>query len=189
MRLKVLVAEDEHFKRTAIEKYLESQEFDVRTVGNAYAGERLLEEEGFDIVITDMKMPGKDGLEFLKEINSRWPETSVIIMTAYGTVENAVEAMKSGAADYLTKPFRLEELLIRLKRIEKQRALEKELHSMREMFQSQFSLHQMVGVSSQMKKLIENIKVIARDDCTVLIEGATGTGKEMVANSIHYNSL
>lgn len=188
MRAKILVVEDDKFKRDTIEDHLQSEGFEARSAANAYEGENLLEEADFDVVVTDLKMPGKDGLEFLKEIRSKWPGTSVIIMTAHGSVENAVEAMKNGARDYLSKPFGLDELLLKLNIIVKQRELEKELLSMRKTIQSQFGLENLIARSSQMRKLADQIKIIADDDCTVLIEGETGTGKEMVANSIHYNS-
>lgn len=140
------------------------------------------------VVLTDLVMPDLDGLELLKRVKQRHPAVDVVVMTSYGTVDNAVEAMKQGATDYLTKPFKRDILIHAVERIFQTRSLESEVERLRTELHGKYNFEKILGQNPTMQKVYELIRSVADTAATVLIEGETGTGKELVAKAIHYNS-
>jgi DNA-binding NtrC family response regulator len=172
-----------------LEKALSRRDgFIVRAFADASTALEQYKTAGCDIVITDMKMPGMSGLDFLKAVHAISPDLPVIVMTAYGTVENAVEAMKSGAVDYLTKPFSIDELDIVMNKVLSVRRLVNENEYLKEVIGEKFNFGTIVGTDPAMRRVYELIRKVAPSDATVLIQGESGTGKELVARALHYNS-
>ncbi len=188
MKGRILVVDDEKLKRVTLKTQLEDEGYVVETGENAFVGLEHLRSNSFDVVITDLRMPSMDGLTFLREIKKLSPGTEVIMMTAYGSIENAVEAMKEGAYDYITKPFPYEELSIKLERLMEHREGREEIEALRRKIESQYGYQNLIGRSLPMRMVFEKAEMVADSDVTVLIQGETGTGKEMLANAIHYNS-
>jgi DNA-binding NtrC family response regulator len=188
MKPKILVIDDEKLKRITLKTQLEDDDYIVEIGENALVGLEILRNENFDVVITDLRMPSIDGLTFLKEIKKLSPETEVIMMTAFGTIDNAVQAMKEGAYDYLTKPFSYEELSIKLKRLLAHRIDRLRIEELESNMQSRYRYQNIIGRSQVMQMLFDKADAVADSDTTILIEGETGTGKELMAHALHYNS-
>lgn len=188
MKGKILVIDDEKLKRMTLKTQLEDEGYSVEIGANAFVGLEHLKKNSFDVVVTDLRMPSMDGLTFLKEIKKLSPETEVIMMTAYGTIENAVEAMKQGAYDYLTKPFPYDELSIKLNRLMEHQRGKVQIEELQKKIQSQYRYQNLIGRSKVMRTIFEKADAVADSDTTVLIQGETGTGKELMANALHYNS-
>ena len=184
----VLIIDDEPLMRISIADALKAEGCQVKVATTGLEGVDLIRKEPFEIVITDLRLPGMDGLQILqacKEISSK---IGVIVITAHGSVETAVEAIKMGAYDYITKPFSMDELLLIVKRLVKVLELEDENRSLREELEGRFSFKGLLGKNDKMREVLEKIKLVAPTDSTVLIVGESGTGKELVANAIHHNS-
>jgi DNA-binding NtrC family response regulator len=147
-----------------------------------------LEEEEADLVISDLRMPEMDGLLLLHEIKRMAPETSVLLMTAFGSIDTAVQAIKAGAYDYLTKPFKMEEVIVVVRRAMEERRLRAEVRALRAEVRTKYNFSNLLGKSKPMLDLFALIKKVAGSRSTVLVQGASGTGKELVAKAIHYNS-
>lgn len=178
--MKILIADDEQNIRESISKFLKLENYEIIQSANGLSAKRALEEEVFDLVILDLKMPGMTGLELLEWMQKEGLTPPVIMISAYGEIRDAVNAMKLGARDYLTKPFDPEELLIKIKRAASERkALEKYTES------AYNSSIDMIGESKEIKKIKEDIKKIASTTSNVLITGMSGTGKEIAARLIH----
>lgn len=184
----ILVVDDEKGQRDILKKILANQGYEVLTSPNAADGLRLFKENEIDVVLTDLKMPGMDGLEFLKGIIKEGPHATVVIMTAHGTINSAVEAMKLGAFDYLTKPFEMDEMLIVIKKAVERTNLHKENTLLREQLEERFSIDGIIGKSGVMQDVFKILKKVCESNSTVLIYGESGTGKELIAKAIHYNS-
>lgn len=183
--MKILVVEDELSVRLGIACTLEGAGYKVSTVENGTDGIVLFEKENFDIVITDLRLPGADGIEVLKSIKNISPDAGVIVITAFADVKTAVEAMREGAYDYISKPFDPNELLIIIDRFIKHRELELEnIRLRREIGECKYFQH-IVGISPAMQAIFEKIEVVSKTDSSVMIYGESGTGKELVANAIH----
>jgi len=184
----LLFVDDEEMKRTALRIEAEKRGYAAEEAGSAIEGLARIEKVYFDVVVTDLRMPRMDGLAFLRRIRERSPDTSVVLMTAYGTVNNAVEAMKEGARDYILKPFAAEELFVRLDRIMEYR----DALALNRAFVGQIgaisAFHGLVGRSRPMLEVFRAIARVAANNATVLVAGESGTGKELVADAIHHFS-
>jgi two-component system NtrC family response regulator/two-component system response regulator HydG len=185
---RLLVIDDEVNAATALETLLREDGYQVACANDARAGLQLLEKEEPDVVLTDLRMPGMDGLELLTKVKQIRPETMVLLMTAYGTVKTAVKAMKLGAEDYLSKPIDVEELEVVLaKTIEKKNLLE-EARSLRERLDHKYRMENLVGESPEMLAVFKTIRQVAPSSSSVLLLGESGTGKELFAQALHQNS-
>jgi DNA-binding NtrC family response regulator len=185
---KILVVDDDADMRGLLSDVLES---DGYRVGTAESGEKALQalaEEQYDLVLTDLRMKGMLGTALLSEIKHRYPDTGVILMTAFGTVESAIEAMKGGAMDYLIKPVKTDDVLRTAGRAAREVQLRREVTHLRREVYKEYSFHQILGKSRPMQEVFELIRRVADSPSNLLITGESGTGKELVAKAIHYNS-
>ena len=188
MKNKILIVDDEKLMRVSLEDKLIKEGYEVSSFSNASEGIKVLQSTNFDAVITDLRMPKMDGIELLRRIKKLSPDTVVIIMTAYGSIENAVTAMKEGAYDYVTKPFSLEELIIKLRKALIHKVTVAENILLKQQVLSQYGYDNIIGRGEAMKRVFEIINTVASRDTTILIQGESGTGKELTAGAIHYNS-
>ncbi len=180
---RILVVDDEARMADLIKRELEDHDHTVATSGDGPAALELMEKNAFDLVITDLRMPGMDGLELLQQARQRFPQTEIVLMTAYASAQTAVEAMKEGAYDYLTKPFEMDELLIMVERIgERQRLALENTQLREEIAGAQVNI---LGDSPAMRQTLDLVEKVAGQDTTVLIQGESGTGKELIARAIH----
>jgi len=187
-RSAILLIDDDQSLRRVIEFTLAEQGYGVRTASTGEEGLALFERERFDAVITDITMPGMSGIEVLKKVQTANPSLPVIVITAYGTVENAVEAMKLGAFDYITKPFNRDELRITLERALRLRKLERENTELRAAVIDRYRFEGVIGASEKLREVLDLAGRAAGSDATVLVTGESGTGKELLAKGIHYTS-
>ena len=186
--VRVVVVDDEPLMRVTIQDALVAEGYEVSIAETGKKGLNLIKDHPADIIITDLKLPDTDGIQVLREAKSLNPTTQVILITAYGTIDSAVTAMKEGASDYLTKPFSMDELLIITGRLVRMRQLEEENLFLRKKLEEKFGLEGLVGKSPQMTKVYDLIETVSQTDATVLIQGESGTGKELAANAIHLRS-
>jgi DNA-binding NtrC family response regulator len=186
-RLHVLIVDDDAAVRSACCEIAANQGFAPHGIENLVAARSLLRGNSVDILLLDLKSPGGPGLELLEEVKMLHPEIAVIVMTAYATVPSAVEAMRTGATDYLTKPFTLEELGVVLARASERRTIDLASRQLRDKLRTQQGLGNIIGSSPEMEKLYRILSKVAQTSHPVLLLGESGTGKEMVARSIHSN--
>jgi DNA-binding NtrC family response regulator len=187
--MKILVVDDEVSIREMLKNGLSQMgEYSVEEAQNGFEAIEKIEKDIFDLVLTDMKMPEMDGLELLKTIKGTRPEMIVIMMTAYGSIETAVEAMRIGANDYITKSIDFNELLIHISKAQKESLLLKENRLLRMEVRKKFEFNNIIGKSKKMQEIFSLIEKVALSNSTVIIYGGSGTGKELVAKAIHYNS-
>lgn len=184
----ILIVDDEKNYLVILEALLAPEGYEIITEDNSINALRLIREADLDLVITDMKMPGMDGMVLLDEVKKMDPELPVIIMTAYGTIEMAVEAMKKRAYDYITKPFRNEELKLTIKKALELHRLKKENRLLSQALSDRYKYGNIIGKSAPMVKIFEMIGKVAQSRASVMITGPSGTGKELIAKAIHYNS-
>src|SRR5574341_48327 len=188
MTRRVLLVEDEEILRIALGNELRRHGYVVRTAADGDEGLSAIQEETFDVALLDVRLPQRDGLDLLRVLRERSPDTVAIMMTAYGTVEEAVAAMKMGAHDYLLKPFPTEALLLTLRRVGEYLDLRRENVSLRDRLERLHRFGSIVCASKRMKEVCDMARMAAESDITVLIQGETGTGKELMAGAIHHNS-
>lgn len=188
---KILIVDDEILVRDFLAETLRRKGLDVQTAENGQKAFNLLKENSFDLVITDMKMPDFTGIDVLKKVKELSPSTVVIVITAFGSIENAVEAMKLGAFNYLIKPFTPDTIEALIEKAKEHLSLVAENQYLRQQVssgESQGSL-EMIGESPAMKKIMDDIARVAKSNASVFINGESGTGKEVIAHAIHYQSL
>jgi two-component system nitrogen regulation response regulator GlnG len=186
---KILIAEDEESLRRVLKKALEDEGYWVHAVDNGRSAWDRMTEAGFDVALVDIRLPERDGLALLRQAREAGLETAIILMTAQNTMRNAIEAMKNGAFDYVTKPFDLEEILVLAKRALEQRRLSHDFRQLKEEVKKRFEPgFNIIGGSLAMQKVYKTIGQVVNTDATILIQGESGTGKELVAKTIHYNS-
>ena len=183
-KIKLLVIEDDNTMRQGIQTVLGKSGYDVIAAKNGYEGVRLFSEEHPDLVISDLKLPGKNGMELLKEILEKRPKTIMIIISAYGTIDLAVNALKLGAKDFITKPFTVDELRTKVKHVLEENPIIKPMNS----YESKSTFHGLVGNSLESQNLNKQITQVAKVTSAVLITGESGTGKELIARAIHIES-
>jgi two-component system, NtrC family, response regulator HydG len=185
---KVLVVDDQKNMRATTAILLRQAGYVVHEAEDGAAAVQRLQQETFDVVLTDLRMPNVDGMEVLRSIQQISPETQVIVMTAYGTIESAVEAIRRGAYDFLAKPFKESEVLLRVSKALEKRQLLGEVTLFAEDFRKRYGLEHIVGRSPAMRDVLDRVRRLAPTDATVLITGDSGTGKELVARAVHVTS-
>ncbi len=183
--LSIMVVDDELVVRESLKGWLEKFGYGVDTAEDARDALEKLEREGYDILFVDIKMPGMDGIELLKKVKEDQPDVIVVMITAHGSIESAIEAMKAGASDYLMKPFDPEDLELLIEKLVQTKRLVEQNVWLRESYEGKSRFQDLIGQSGAMQKLFELIQDVAPNDTPVLIVGETGTGKELVAKAIH----
>ena len=187
-RSRILVVDDELNIREALVTLLEKKQHLVRGAATAEEALEELETETPDLILTDLKMPGMGGMEFLRRVKARWPDIELLIMTAFGSIETAVEAMRCGAYDYITKPIDRERLAVVVEKALERHALACENKQLKDRLEIRTRFDQMVGESEPMQRMYGLVEMVADSDVTVLLTGESGTGKELVARAIHHKS-
>jgi two-component system response regulator HydG len=188
MKPKILVVDDEASHRKMIEAVLSDEGYEIKQAGDGQAAIDAVEKGFFDLILMDIRMAEVSGLEALKQIKEISPGIPIIIMTAYASVDSAVDALKSGAYDYLTKPLDIDELKILVGKALRFHQLEKENLFLKERLNDRFDFSNIIGRGPAMKALFDTMALVTPSDATVLIYGESGTGKELIADAIHQNS-
>lgn len=188
MKNSILVVDDERSIRVGLKGLLSKEGYDVTTAENGTEALPLLASQEYALVLTDLRMAGLDGLNLLKKITEQYPDTLVMLMTAYGSEKIAVEAMKAGARDYLVKPFDNDEVKILVRQALDQRALQHQVQHLHARLDAAFRFDNILGSSPAMHRVFDIVKKVAPTDLTVLITGESGTGKELIANAVHQSS-
>ena len=189
MKPRILVVDDEESIREFLNIMLKKEGYDVTCVEDGQKAEEVLRKKTFEMVISDLQMPHITGLELLKIVKENYPNTLFMLITAFGTTETAVDAMKMGAYDYITKPFKLDEVRINISNALKSKTLENENISLKRELTKEYSFQNLVGNSAAMHQVYDLIKRVSDSPTNILITGESGTGKEMVAKAIHYNGI
>ena len=184
----ILVIDDEPLMRKFLCETLKRNGYDVQWADDGRTGLDKLRRDSFELVFTDIKMPDIDGMKILKHVRDNLPDTTVVMMTAYATVENAVEAMKIGAYDYIIKPFSPDQIEVLVKKVEDRKSLQDENRYLRSELNCQYGFGEIIGQNEKMQKTFSMIRKVADSRATILIQGESGTGKELVARAIHYSS-
>lgn len=185
--VKILVVDDEDYMREIVRRALEDASYQIEEAADGDTAVRMIRQYPYDVIITDLRLPGVTGEKILQEALSIFPETIVIIMTGFGNIQTAVEAIRLGAYDYLPKPFQLDEMVMRVEKGLAERQLRMENSRLRSELQVKFKGSNLVGSSPAMQQIYRMIGMIADKNSTVLITGDTGTGKEVIARAIHYS--
>ena len=185
---KILIAEDDHLNLQNLQELLESCGYETHGVGDGRQALDAFGHDSYDLIITDLRMPNMDGLELLRQIKELNADQLIILVTGYGSVQTAVDAMKIGAFDYITKPLKDDLVRLTVSRALSFARLKEENIDLKDRLQDKFDFGKMIGYSDSMKKVFEKIEKVAKTDSTVLIHGESGTGKELVAQAIHFNS-
>jgi len=185
--VKILVVDDENYMREIVRHALEDTGFQVEEAADGKAALQMIRRYPYDVIVTDLRMPGSSGEKILEEALSIFPETIVIIMTGFGNIQTAVEAIRCGAYDYLPKPFQLDELVMRVEKGLQERKLKSENNLLRSELHEKYQSSSLVGNSPAMHQIYRMATLVADKTSTVLITGETGTGKELVARAIHYS--
>ena len=188
-KLKIMVVDDERIVRESLFHWFKRWGHAVEAVSSGFEALKRIEKTPFEVLFLDIKMPGMSGLEVLKRVKEEYPDTLVVIITAYGSIESAVEAMKLGASDYLLKPFKPDQLTLVLEKIVNQIRLTSKYRYVKGLLEEISRFDNIVGQSEPMQKIFKLIPEVAQSDSSVLVTGETGTGKELVAKAIHAKSL
>lgn len=185
---RILVVDDDAAVRSVLRVNLGRHQMAVTLASTADEALEILRSQPIDLVLTDHRMPGATGLELVDRVHHAWPEMPLIMMTGYGSIEDAVAAMKAGANDYLIKPVEKDELILVIQRALDQRALKAEVRELRAAVQARYGFENLIGTSASMQALYQDLVATADTSATVLLQGATGTGKELIAPAIHFRS-
>lgn len=189
MKPRILVVDDEESIREFLEIMLKKEGYEVTCAEDGLKAKEILTKKSFDMVISDLQMPNMTGIELLKHVKESYPDLVFMMITAFGTTESAVEAMKMGAYDYLTKPFKLDEVRLNIQNALRTQNLEVENKVLKKELVKEYSFQNLVGNSEAMHKIFDLVKRVSMAPTNVLITGESGTGKEVVAKAIHYNGL
>jgi len=184
----ILIVDDEEIIRESLSFVLAKEGFRVQDAANGRLALDMIREQTFDLVITDLEMPEMKGIELLEQVALHSPETLVVIVTAYGSIDTAIAALRKGAVDYILKPVEFDELIVKINRLLSSRRLTVENKLLRGELHRQYNFDQIIGQSPAMQRVFDTIKKVAVTDGTVLVNGRSGTGKELVARAIHFNS-
>ncbi|MEK2690688.1 sigma-54-dependent transcriptional regulator [Bdellovibrio sp. GT3] len=187
MKPRILVVDDEESIREFLEIMLKKEGYEITLAEDGQKAKDLLTKKSFDMIISDLQMPHVTGIELLKHVKESYPDTVFMLITAFGTTETAVEAMKMGAYDYLTKPFKIDEVRLNIQNALRSRNLEVENRTLKKELTKEYSFQSMVGNSPAMHVIFDMVKRVSQTPTNVLITGESGTGKEVVAKAIHYN--
>ncbi len=187
-RGRILIVDDDPLIIRSLSELLRLESYEVRSASSGLEALQTLKEHTVDLILSDINMPEIDGFKLLQEVKSRYPEVLMILVTGFGTIENAVEAMKQGAFDYVTKPLVDDEIKVILRRAMEQKRLRQENEDLKDRLDMKFKFSNIIGHDHQMQKIFETIKTIADTKATVLVTGESGTGKTMIARAIHHNS-
>ena len=185
---KILIVDDEPTIRETLSLVLKEEKYECDLAENGAEGLKRVKEKNFDLIITDLKMPEMGGLELMEKVKTISPKTSVMIITAYASLESAIQALRLGAYDYIIKPLDFDDVILRIKRLMDHRELLNENEYLRKEVQEKFSVSNIIGESEPMQDVFNLIRKVAATKGNVLITGKSGTGKELVARAIHYNS-
>lgn len=188
MSTQILVTDDESIIRESIAEFLQSEGFETQIASNGEEALEIIKKHDIDLLISDIRMPGIDGIELMGEVNLLSPETLIIVMTAFASVETAIQALRSGAADYMLKPLDFDELLLRINAILERRNLIRENRYMREVIDRSYNFNFIIGESKVMKELYKVIDKVGASRSTVLVTGPSGSGKELIARALHQRS-
>jgi len=188
-KMRIMIVDDEMIIRESFLHWFKRAGHFTETASSGFEALDKLKSIPFDILFIDMKMPGMDGIELLERVKQEYPDTSVVIITAYGSIESSVKAMKIGASDYLLKPFRPEQLTLVMEKISRQKKMTSEINYLKGQLNTVTFFDNIIGQSDEMKKVFALITEVAESDASVLLSGETGTGKELVAKAIHAKSL
>ena len=183
----ILIVDDDEKIREFLSDILKEEGYEITTAEDGEKAIDLLKNRNFQLVLTDLKMPKVNGLEVIREYQSLYPHGAGIVITGYGSIESAVEAMKVGAYDYVTKPFKIDEIKIVIKRAIKQQRLEIENLSLRKHLRKKYKFENIIGDSDAIQEVFQLIEKVSDTDSTILIRGESGTGKELIAKAIHFN--
>ena len=186
---RVLVVDDDLEMCELLSDVLKGEGFSAITTHDSLEASKILKKEEFDIIITDLKMKGLKGLDLPEETRQVSPLTPVIIITAFGTIESAIQAMKMGAYDYITKPFQMDELILTVRKALENRFLKKEVVRLKREVETRYDFHQLIGKSASMQNIYDLIERIRNSSINVFITGESGTGKELAAKAIHYSGI
>src|SRR2546430_3405008 len=186
---RILIADDHDALRRGLVRGLTEAGHEIEEASNGNLAIERLHDSYFDVVLSDLKMGGSDGLDVLKTARALHPTTAVILMTAFGTVNTAVEAMKIGAFDYVQKPFEIEEMEVKIEKALEVKRLKNQLDYLRDTQNDIYDFDRIIGSSPALQKVLDIVKKVAKSNTTVLIRGETGTGKELIAGATHHNSL
>ncbi len=186
MHHRILIVDDDPLIRRQLEELYRERKYDVDSVGSAEDALSLLAEAEYSLAVVDLKIPGTDGISLTKQVRERWPDLDVIIVTGYASIKGAVEAIRHGASDYITKPFEREEILLATEKVLEKRRLLDEISYLRGQLTERYSFANMVSRHPTMHEIFSTIEALAQNDATVLIAGESGTGKELVARAIHF---
>ncbi len=187
MKSRILVVDDEESIREFLEIMLKKEGYEVTTAEDGAKAQELLKKRSFDMIISDLQMPNVTGVELLKFVKENYAQTVFMLITAFGTTETAVEAMKMGAYDYVTKPFKIDEVRMNIANALRSQNLEVEVRTLKKELVREYSFQNMIGNSSNMHAVFDLIKRVSHSNTNILITGESGTGKEVIAKSIHYS--
>src|SRR5207344_161712 len=185
---RILVADDHDALRRGLVRGLTDAGHEVQEASNGNAAIERLHDSYFDVVLSDLKMGGSDGMDVLRTTRAMHPTTAVILMTAFGSVNTAVEAIKSGAFDYVQKPFEIEEMEVKIEKALEMRRMQHQIDYLRHAQGDIYDFERIIGSSGALEKVLTVVRKVARSNTTVLVRGETGTGKELIAGAVHHNS-